>query len=254
VLVEACIDSVASARAAQAGGAGRLELCDNLADGGTTPSTGMLTTVRDAVDLPLFVIVRPRGGGFVYDEDEIEVMRRDIDVTKAHGADGIVLGVLSSDGAIDRELLSRLVEDASPLPVTFHRAFDFTVNLDEALETLIACGVERVLTSGGAPTARDGADAIADLVRRADHRIRIMAGGGLREDHVTELVRRTGVSEIHVRGATPRLDQGFTSNNRFIRLRKQLPDNEFAFDMTDEKRIREFVLRATQRSAPNVND
>jgi copper homeostasis protein len=240
VVIEACIDSLASARAAEKGGAGRLELCDSLADGGTTPSAGMLATVRDAVTLPVFAIIRPRGGGFAYDDDELTVIRRDIDVIKRHGADGIVVGVLNPGATVDRETLTRLVEEASPLPVTFHRAFDLTRDLGESLEVLIECGVERVLTSGGAPSALEGVESIASLVRQADRRIRIMAGGGLREDHVGAVVARSGVTEIHIRGTRLRSDPMDTRGRR-IPLRKALPDDPLAWEETDESRIRRFV-------------
>jgi len=247
VLVEACVDSVASALAAERGGAGRLELCDNLFDGGTTPSAGMISAVKATVRIPVFVIVRPRGGGFVYTSDEIGVMRLDIEAAKMLGADGIVIGVLGRDGRIEEEQLRILMTAAGDLAreggVTFHRAFDLARDQEQALEVLIQCGVSRVLTSGGAATALEGVGAIGALARRAAGQIAVMAGGGVREAHVLEIVQRAGVREVHVRGTRPArtLMQGGRDG---IRLRKPLPADEGAWEETDERRIREFVRLA----------
>lgn len=242
VLVEACVDSVASAVAAERGGAGRLELCSALADGGTTPSAGMLSAVKAATRLPVVVIVRPRGGGFVHTADEIAVMRLDIEAARMLGADGVALGVLTSDGRVDAGQLHTLVAAAGALPVTFHRAFDLTRDREEALELLIQLGVKRVLTSGGAPSALDGISAITALVRRAAGQVEVMAGGGVREEHVQELVHRTGVREVHVRGT--RLARTAAAGNGSVRLRKPLPEDEGTWEETDESRIREFVRLA----------
>jgi copper homeostasis protein len=243
VLVEACVDSVASALAAERGGAARLELCDNLFDGGTTPSAGMLSAVKAATRLPVFVIVRPRGGGFVYTQDEIAVMRLDIEAARMLGADGIVLGAVTREGRVDNEQLEGLVTAAGELPVTFHRAFDLTQNLDQSLETLMQLGVSRVLTSGGAPSALEGVDRIAALARRAAGQIVVMAGGGVREETVQEIVHRGGVKEVHVRG-TRLVRSPTTAASDGIRLRKPLPADESAWEETDERRIREFVRLA----------
>ena len=144
-------------------------------------------------------MIRPRGGGFVYSDDEIDQMLRDIERARSTSAAGIVTGVLTPDARVDVERTGALVNAASGLPVTFHKAFDSTDNLPEALEQLIQIGVSRVLTSGGAPTALEGASAIADLVDRARDRIAIIAGGGVREHNVRELIVRTGVREVHAR-------------------------------------------------------
>src|SRR5438105_9461375 len=177
VLVEACVDSVASALAAERGGAGRVELCDALHDAGTTPSAGMIEAVKARVRIPVFVIVRPRGGGFVHDADELDVMTRDVRAARALGADGIVVGALRPDATVDADVTRALVDAALELPVTFHRAFDLVADQGAALETLVDCGVRRVLTSGGAPTALDGAEAIAALSARSAGRLTVMAGG-----------------------------------------------------------------------------
>ena len=242
ILVEACVDSVASALAAERGGAGRLELCDNLFDGGTTPSAGMISAVKAAARIPVFVIVRPRGGGFVYSPDELAVMRLDIEAARMLGADGIVLGALTRDGRVDGTALEPLIAAAGSLPVTFHRAFDYATNLDEALEDLMRLRVGRVLTSGGAATALEGVERLAALTRRAAGQIVVMAGGGVREETVQEIVHRTAVREVHVRGT--RLVRASGGSTDGIRLRKALPGDESAWEETDERRIREFVRLA----------
>jgi copper homeostasis protein len=244
VLIEACLDSVDSAAAAERGGAGRIELCDSLADGGTTPSAGMITAVTMRVSVPVFVIIRPRGGSFVHGASELDVMRRDIDAARRLGAAGLVFGVLRPDRSVDAASLRLLMDSAEDMPVTFHRAFDMTPDRMEGLEALVDAGVARVLTSGGAQTAIEGAEEIAALVRQADGRIVVMAGGGVREPHVAELVRRTGVGEIHVRGTRVRSDDSVIPSG--LRLRKALLEDESAWEETDEARIRAFVSEAAQ--------
>jgi copper homeostasis protein len=243
VLVEACVDSVASAIAAERGGARRLELCDNLFDGGTTPSAGMISAVKAASRLPVFVIVRPRGGGFVYTDEEIGVMRLDIEAAKMLGADGVVFGALTPDARVDVDQLKALVTAAGDLSSTFHRAFDLTQDRQDALEVLMRHRVARVLTSGGAASALEGVEEIGALVRRAVGQIEVMAGGGVREETVQEIVHRSGVREIHVRGTRQtRIAMSPAANG--IRLRKPLPADESSWEETDERRIREFVRLA----------
>lgn len=204
VLVEACVDSVESAQAAERGGARRVELCANLLEGGTTPSTATIELCRERLEIPVFVIIRPRGGDFLYSDTEIEVMRRDIAGAARAGAAGVVVGVLRRDGSVDAERMRPLVEAARPLAVTFHRAFDVTRDADEALDALLALGVDRVLTSGRAVTAEAGIPVIARLVERSAGRLVVLAGGGVREHNVERIVRETGVREVHVRDRSPR--------------------------------------------------
>jgi copper homeostasis protein len=240
VLVEACVDSVASSLAAERGGARRLELCDALFDAGTTPSAGMIAACKATVSIPVFVMIRPRGGGFVYSDAERDVMRRDVVVARELGADGVVIGGLRPDGTIDLALVRCLVEAARELPATFHRAFDLTPDLEASLESLADAGVQRVLTSGGASTAVDGAAALAHLVRQAGSRLVVMAGGGIREENVRSLISVSGVREVHVRLA--RLAHGGElPASRELRLRRPLPDDERAWEETDEQRVRSFV-------------
>ena len=199
VLLEACVDTVDSAVAAGRAGASRLELCSGLAEGGTTPSPGLVAEVRARATVPVFVMIRPRGGDFTFNDAEVSVMLRDIVALRAAGADGIVGGALRPDGTIDGTITRRLIEAAHPLPFTVHRAFDFTPDPGAALDSLMELGAARVLTSGGAATAAEGAAALASLVRQAAGRIVLLAGGGVRAANAAELVRRTGVHEVHAR-------------------------------------------------------
>jgi copper homeostasis protein len=210
VKVEICVGDVASALAAEAGGAHQVELCDNLAVGGTTPSAGTIAESCRRLSIPVHVLIRPRAGDFVYTEPEIAVMRHDIDVAKALGAAGVVLGVLNSDGTIDQETTEALIAQARPLRITFHKAFDQTPAPLEALDTLIEMGVERVLTSGGRPTALEGVETLAQLVDRARGRITIMAGGRLHIANLETVIRRGPISEVHLGSAASRTIEGPT--------------------------------------------
>ena len=199
MIVESCVDSIDAALASAAGGAHRLELCANLDVGGTTPDPELVAAVVAAVRIPVVAMVRPRGGDFVYDTDALSAMARDVTRMRAAGAHGIVTGVLTNAGTINAPLMHVLVRMAGPLPVTCHRAFDEVRDLDAALDALIGLGVSRVLTSGGAPTAADGAPALARLVRRTAGRIAVLAGGTVRASNVRALVEATGVTEVHAR-------------------------------------------------------
>lgn len=240
VLVEACVDTVASALAAEAGGAGRIELCANLIEGGTTPSAGTIALARERLGIPLFVIVRPRGGDFLHDADELAVMRRDVVEARRLGADGVVVGALTPDGQVDAAAVRTLVDAARPMAVTFHRAFDAARDAAEALETLVALGVDRVLTSGGAPSALEGAAALRALVRQADGRLVVLAGGGLTAATVGPVIEASGVREVHVRGA-----EWVESAMRFRRagvgVAKPYVPDEFSRVVTSAARIREVV-------------
>jgi copper homeostasis protein len=199
VLIEACVDSIESALAAVEGGADRLELCDNLAVGGTTPSEQLLRTVKERIPIPVFAMIRPRGGPFVHSDDELAHMHRDIGRVKECGADGIVIGVLDRYNRIDLARTRELAKLAAGVPVTFHRAFDRVPDKLAALDILAGAGVERVLTSGGPATAQEGASMLAQLVDHAGDRIVVLAGGNVRAHNVRDLVQRTGVREVHAR-------------------------------------------------------
>ena len=204
VQVEICVGDVESAIAAEAGGADRVELCDNLAVGGTTPSAGTIAEACRRLRIPVHVLIRPRAGDFVYSEPELAVMRHDIEVAKALGAAGVVLGVLTREAAIDRDQTAALVALARPLRVTFHKAFDQTREPLEALDTLIDLGVDRVLTSGGRPTALEGIETSPSLVDRAGDRIAVMAGGRLDTDNLETVIRQSRVREVHLGSAASR--------------------------------------------------
>jgi copper homeostasis protein len=198
-LVEAAVETLDSALAAERAGADRIELCDNLSDGGTTPGAGLIRSVTKRTRLPVFVLIRPRAGDFVYSDNEFDRMIHDIELTKRKGIAGIVTGVLTSDGRVDIERTRTLIKAAAELPVTFHRAIDSAVDLPAALEAAIEGGARRVLTSGGAATAADGVDLISALAQQARERITIVAGGGIREHNVRDVISRTGVREVHAR-------------------------------------------------------
>lgn len=196
-LLEVAASSLTSALAAQAGGAGRVELCGQLADGGVTPSYGLVATARDRLRIPLYVLVRPRTGDFLYDEAEFELMQRDIEACVRLGCDGVVIGALDADAGVDLAGCRALVAAAGGLGVTFHRAFDAARDPARALEDVIALGCERVLTSGGHRSALDGAAHIAALVQQAAGRVRIMAGAGIRPENVANVLARSRADELH---------------------------------------------------------
>jgi len=198
VLVEVCVDSVASAVAAERGGAGRIELCSSLVEGGVTPSAGLIETTRAAVSIPIHVMIRPRSGDFLYDTHEFGIMQRDIAHARQLGVNGVVFGLLEADGKIDGHRARQLVDLARPLAVTFHRAFDMAADLFSALEDVCRTGVDRVLTSGGEATALAGVDTIARLIQQAQERIVIMPGSGLKPENAPRFVEATGAKEIHV--------------------------------------------------------
>jgi copper homeostasis protein len=198
IVIEVCVDSVASALAAERGGAGRLELCSDMFEGGITPSVGLVQQVRAKTSMALRVMIRPRGGDFCYTSEEFETMQHDIMAAKGVGADGVVLGILHADGSVDTERTRHLVELARPLPVTFHRAFDMSADLFRALDVICETGADRLLTSGGAQTSTQGIHSIAALVQAAGDRIVIMACGGINDANVASVIGQTGVREIHV--------------------------------------------------------
>lgn len=206
MLFESCVESFEAAVASAAGGAGRIELCADLDVGGTTPAPALVERCAAALDIPVFAMVRPRGGSFVYSIDEAEAMARDIESMTLAGAHGVVFGALTADGVIDVALMRRLVALTRPLPVTCHKALDDARCLPAALDALLDLGVDRVLTSGGAATAAAGAALIARLVRQAGDALMVMAGGGVRAHNVAALVHATGVREVHARLLPARLD------------------------------------------------
>ena len=188
--IEACI-------AAQKAGANRIELCDSPADGGTTASYGFIKAARKKLQIELFPIIRPRGGDFLYSDDEFEIIKTDVKFCIEAGCDGVVIGMLTKDGKVDKKRCGALIDSAYPLGVTFHRAFDRTVDAFEALEDIIEIGCERILTSGQKPNASDGAELIKQLIEKANDRIIIMPGSGVNSKNILQIAETTAAVEFH---------------------------------------------------------
>ena len=242
VRLEVCVDSLESALAAEAGGAARIELCDCLVVGGTTPSAGMLEIVRGRVKIPIHVLIRPRAGDFCYTEDELSVIEKDIAVAKSLGADGIVCGVLKPDGTVNTSVMQRLVSLARPLAFTFHRAFDMSVDPHQALEVIMSLGINYLLTSGQQVTASQGQALLAELVQRAAGRIAVMPGGGITKENVAHLVQATGVEVVH---ASARCYHDSRMKYRRDGLTMGAwPDDEFRYAVADQERVRQIIRAA----------
>ncbi len=237
IRIEVCVDSVESAVAAQQGGADRVELCDNLLEGGTTPSAGTIELARRHLQIGLQVIIRPRGGDFCYSDIEFEIMQRDITVAKELGANGVVIGILTPDGDVDVARTRTLIEAARPLNVTFHRAFDMVRDPDRALEELIELGIDRILTSGQEISVLEGIDVIAELVRKAGDRIIIMPGGGT-ERNVQKVVERCGVKEVHV-AVTRSVDSLMRYRNQRVFMGGELRPPEYNRFITDSEKLQQ---------------
>lgn len=201
IILEVCVDSVASAIAAQEGGADRVELCANLNEDGITPSAGMIEVTRQNLSIGLHVLIRPRGGNFCYSDFEFEAMKKDIAAARALGADGVVIGLLNADGVIAFEWMRELIMLARPLSVTFHRAFDVVTEPLKMLEALIELGIDRVLTSGQAQTALAGLRLLTQLAAQAAGRISLMPASGINAQNVRQVLAATGVNEIHAGSA-----------------------------------------------------
>jgi copper homeostasis protein len=199
VLIEACVEDVAAAAAAQKGGAGRIELCASRDRGGLTPEDALVASCLERVSLPVLVMVRSRPGGFVLEEGELEHAVAEVRHVVRLGASGIVFGALTRAGGVDERAVQAVISAACGVPVTFHRAFDEVPDQAGALERLVQLGVSRILTSGGGTSALEGADRIAALVRQAADRIIVVAGGSVRAYNAAALVARTGVTELHSR-------------------------------------------------------
>lgn len=237
MLLEICVFNTATAVAAEKAGADRIELCENYANGGTTPSYGYLKTVREKLSIPVFPMIRPRGGDYFHSPDEIEIIRKDILLCKELGFEGVVFGLLKQDGSIDRENTARLAEVAYPLEVTFHRAFDRCVRPYEALETIIDCGCNRILTSGQEPKVTEGLEMVKQLVHQANGRIIIMPGSGLNSSNVASIIASTGVSEVHT-SARIRVPSTTLYRN------DKIPE-DFDLDFTDAEEIRKIKAQLT---------
>jgi copper homeostasis protein len=197
LVLEVCVESINHAVAAERGGADRIELCSDLASGGITPSAGLIEAARHYLRLPIYMLIRPRSGDFVYSDYEFEIMERDIRTAKHMRMDGVVLGLLDEHARVDVSRTRRLVDLARPLPVTFHRAFDLCQNQTSGLEAVIQTGAARILTSAGHARVTDGMDTLAHLIRTAGDRIVVMPGGSVDVDNIQLILRKTGAREIH---------------------------------------------------------
>jgi len=235
--MEICIDSVESAIIAQHAGADRVELCAGLIEGGTTPSAGTIQAVRRHVTLGVMVIIRPRGGDFLYHELEMETMLEDVHTAKRLGADGVVVGCLRSDGSIHVEQTRALIQAARPMSVTFHRAFDQCAEPLLALEQVMELGAERLLTSGQEASALEGVELIRTLREKAANRIIIMPGGGITPRNVRKIVALTGASEIHM-SCRRTVESGMTHRNSRVFMGAALYPPEYQRKIADESGIR----------------
>lgn len=246
MLIEACVDSVDSAIAAQTGGAKRVELCAALLEGGLTPSAGAIALSRQSLSIGLHVIIRPRGGDFLYTSSEHAVMLGDIDTAKHAGADGVVIGVLDADARVDEARTRELAERARPMSVTYHRAFDMTREPFAALETLIELGIDRVLTSGQEESAMAGLELLGALVKRAGERVVIMPAGNIHENNIDKIAAETGAKELHVTGFKD-LDSGMKFRNPRVYMGGLLRPPEYTRSVTDAGSIGTLVRLAEGR-------
>jgi copper homeostasis protein len=236
VLFETCVDSVESSITAELSGADRIELCAALSIGGITPSYGMIKTVLEKLKIPVNVLIRPRGGDFLFTDLECNVMKRDVLFCKEAGVNGIVTGILKEDGTIDRARTKELIDLARPMSITFHRGFDFARDAIESLNLLIELSVDRVLTSGQEADAYFGINMIKKLVEHASNRIIIMAGGGVNGQNINEIIRNSGVREIHA-SARETLKSKMKYKNPKMSLTDSKEINSYDFLIASEKRI-----------------
>ena len=240
ITFEVCVDSIESAVAAAEGGADRVELCSDLIEGGLTPSYGTLKVARRSVGIGIMAMIRPRGGDFCYSDAEFASMEEDLEAAKKAGADGLVLGLLCPDGTVDRERTAALIQRARPLPVTFHRAFDMTRDPFEAVETLMALGVDRVLTSGQEATVVEGLELIAELVSRASGRIIVMPGGGITARNIAKIVAGSGAREFHFAALGPAEGRMAYRNPRVF-MGGELRPPEYTLSVTDPADVRAVI-------------
>jgi copper homeostasis protein len=234
MLLEICCYSPAATQIAAHAGAHRIELCDNPGEGGTTPSYGVLKWVRDHISIPVFPIIRPRGGHFCYNKEEIAIMAADIKICKQLDFEGVVIGLLNQNGGIDFEQTSRLVELAWPLEVTFHRAFDRVLNPFESLEQINKAGCHRILTSGQHPTAPGGSELIRQLVEAAPENLIIMPGSGVRASNMAKLVKDTGAIEYHSSAGVLVPEPWYSPDSMDETIKQYLPNAQEITNMLEE--------------------
>jgi len=242
VLLEICCGSLDDALEAGAGGADRVELCSSLFHGGLTPSFGSLVEAKKRLDIPVIFMARPRGGGFCYTEPEMAAMERDAEMAVAQGADGVVFGILTEDGRVDRARTKRLRDLLGSREAVFHRAFDVTPDPFQALDELVDLGITRILTSGQCDTVMEGLPLIAKLVEYAGDRIQIMPGGGIKPYHFDEVISRTGFGQVHVAAWTTRRDDS-TRHRPAVTFGGALYPPENLYDLTDRRVVKDLAGR-----------
>lgn len=244
---EVCANSVESCLAAQAGGADRVELCAGIPEGGTTPSYGDIATARELLThTRLHVIIRPRGGDFLYTPLEQRVMLKDIENARRLGADGVVFGCLTPEGDIDIALMKQLLEAAQGMSVTFHRAFDVCRQPKQALETLIQLGCHRILTSGAQPTAEQGIPLLKELQAQADGRIILLSGCGVNENNIARIASETGIREFHF-SAREQLTSGMQFRNEAVSMGGTVCIDEYSRPVTTAERVRKTIGALVQQ-------
>jgi copper homeostasis protein len=244
MICEICVDSVAGVRAAKDAGANRVELCAGLIEGGITPSRGMIRQARGIGGIGLHVMIRPRGGDFLFDDDEMSTMLSDIEIAKAEGADGVVIGLLTAEGEVDVARTSELTSLARPLSVTFHRAFDMTRDPFQAIETLIGLGIDRVLSSGQETTVLEGLPLLAEVISRVGNRIVVMPGGGITSRNVERIVSALAPREIHFASLDP-APSGMQFRRRHVFMGGELRPPEYDRLVTSASAIRAVMTRAS---------
>lgn len=243
--IEICANSVTSCLEAQRGGAYRVELCAAIPEGGTTPSYGEIVLARELLDIKLNVIIRPRAGDFLYSEIEHQTMLRDIEMCKKIGVDGVVFGSLTADGDVDVERNRELMEAATGMSITFHRAFDMCRNPLGSLEKIIEMGFDRILTSGGQPKAEQGIELLKKLVQQANGRIIIMPGSGINEKNIVKIAKETGATEFHLSVRLP-VESRMKFRNPTVSMGgKNIEINEYAFPTTNAERIKKALENLT---------
>lgn len=238
---EVCANSVESCLAAQAGSAHRVELCAGIPEGGTTPSYGDMLMARELLkDTKLHVIIRPRGGDFLYSPLEQQIMLHDIESARRLGADGVVFGCLTPDGEVDIPLTRRLVEASQGMSITFHRAFDVCRNPQKALEEIIGLGCHRILTSGQQPTAEQGIPLLKTLQQQADGRIILLAGCGVNEQNIRRIATETGIREFHF-SAREQVESRMCYRNEAVSMGGTVRIEEYSRPITTEQRVRQTI-------------
>jgi len=227
LLIEVCANGLDSAFNAQRGGADRIELCDFLEAGGISPTTDIVSVVKERIVIPVHVLIRPRPGNFVFSKEEFKRMQKEIEICTKLNVEGFIIGLLTSEGNVDTMRCAQLAQLVKPLPITFHRAFDKVKDPFIALEQIIELGFRRVLTSGQKENCLEGSEMISQLVKQANGRISIMAGGGITEENIAEVVKRTTTNEFHFSAKVKLEDGRFVSDLNRIRKMKELAEQTF---------------------------